>query len=71
MKSTRDYAPDSEKDKMTYNGYKAPKSQIDHIFYSGNGLVPLTFRVLDSSYGAYFISDHYPIMATYRYTTTE
>ena len=69
MKSTRDVAPDSDKTKMTFNNYNAPKSQIDHIFYSGLGLAPLTFKVLDGSYGAYLISDHYPIMATYRYTT--
>ena len=69
MKSIRDVAPESEKDKMTFNNYSAPKSQIDHIFFSGTGMVPLTFRVLDGSYGDYLISDHYPVMATCRYTT--
>lgn len=67
MKSTRDVAPDSDKTKYTYNGYNAPKSQIDHIFYCGPQLTPLTFKVLDGDYGNKWISDHYPIMATYRY----
>ena len=67
MKSTRDVAPESDKNKFTYNGYANPKSQIDHIFYSGEGITPLTFKVLDGDYGNKWISDHYPIMATYLY----
>ncbi len=68
MTSTRDVAPDSDKTKMTYNGYtSAGKSQIDHIFFSGDKLTPLTFKVLDGDYGTTWVSDHYPIMATYHY----
>lgn len=67
MKSTRDVAPDSDKTKFTFNNYTAPKSQIDHIFFSGEQLTALTFKVLDGDYGNKWISDHYPIMATYLY----
>ena len=67
MKSTRDVAPVSDKNKYTFNNYTAPKSQIDHIFFSGEALTPLTFKVLDGDYGNKWISDHYPIMATYTY----
>ena len=68
MKSTRAVAPVSDKSKFTYNGYKSPKSQIDHIFYLVTDcLEPLTFSVLDQDYGNKWISDHYPIMATYKY----
>ncbi len=69
MVSTRDAAPESDTDKMTYNGYVEPKSQIDHIFfYEGKDkkVTPLTFRVLDGDYGAAWLSDHYPVVATYR-----
>lgn len=68
MQSTRDVAAQSERDKKTYNGYNAPKSQIDHIFFSGSGLTALKFRVLDGDYGAKWISDHYPVVGSYRYT---
>lgn len=71
MKSNRDVAPDSDASKNTFNGYSAPKSQIDHIFfYEGKeGKVkPLTFKVLDDNYGATWISDHFPVVATYRYS---
>jgi endonuclease/exonuclease/phosphatase family metal-dependent hydrolase len=67
MKSTRDVAQTSDRNKFTFNGYNAPKSQIDHIFFSGDQLTPLTFKVLDGDYGNKWISDHYPIMATYLY----
>ena len=67
MKSTRDVAPVSDRNKFTFNGYSNPKSQIDHIFFSGEGLTPLTFKVLDGDYGNKWISDHYPIMATYHF----
>ena len=69
MKSTRDVAPESDRSKMTFNKYNAPKSQIDHIFYLVTDCItPLTFKVLDGDYGNKWISDHYPIMGTYRYT---
>ena len=69
MKSTRDMAPESESSKMTYNKYSAPKSQIDHIFYLvTNSIKPLTFKVLDQSYGSTWISDHFPIVGTFLYT---
>lgn len=68
MKSTRADAPDSDKAKYTFNGYAKPKSQIDHIFYLvTDSIEPLTFRVYDQDFGNTWISDHYPIMATYRY----
>ena len=67
MKSTRDVAPDSDKNKFTFNNYASPNSPIDHIFFSGEELTPLTFKVLDGDYGNKWISDHYPIMATYNF----
>lgn len=69
MKSTRDMAGDSDRDKNTYNGYSAPKSQIDHIFYKVTPAIkPLRFKVYDQNYGNDWISDHYPVMGTYSYT---
>lgn len=67
MVSTRDVAVDSERDKYTLNDYKAPKSQIDHIFFTVKTLSALSFKVLDGDYGATWISDHYPIIAVYRF----
>lgn len=69
MASARDFAVSSEKTKNTYNGYTANgKSQIDHIFYKK--VTPLTFRVLNGNYGNIYISDHYPIIAKFSYTST-
>ena len=67
MLSARNEAPESEDLKNTFNGYNAPKSQIDHIFFCGDKVSALTFRVLDGDYGATWISDHYPIVATFHY----
>ena len=67
MKSARNEAPESESVKNTFNGYNAPKSQIDHIFFCGDKVSAQTFRVLDGDYGATWISDHYPIVATFNY----
>lgn len=62
MKSARTYAAQSD-DKPSFNGFKAPMSIIDYIYYSGFSGCG-TFRVVDTEYaGCPFISDHYPILA--------
>lgn len=62
MKSARAFAVHSD-DKPSYNGFKAPKSIIDYIYYSGFQECR-TFRVVDTEYaGRPFISDHYPVLA--------
>ena len=43
------------------------RDQIDHIFFCGDKVSAQTFRVLDGDYGATWISDHYPIVATFNY----
>lgn len=48
----------------TYNGWGASSTVIDHIFYKG--ATPTGFNVLRKDYGAAYISDHYPVEATFR-----
>ena len=66
MKSARTTAPITDH-KGTYNAYgkieKAPI--IDFIFYRGKNVNCLKFHTLDGDYGAPYISDHYPIEATF------
>ena len=62
---------------ITYNGFgkvtDSPNTRkewvIDHIFFSG--VNPMAFRVLNGNYGVPFISDHYPILFTFRAQTGE
>ncbi|MBO4444334.1 MAG: endonuclease/exonuclease/phosphatase family protein [Bacteroidaceae bacterium] len=65
--SSRDVAPVTD-NRSTYNGWKEgndPSDVIDHIFV--RGCEPLSFRVLrDKTYGAPFLSDHYPIVLRFR-----
>lgn len=62
MKSAREKAPVSD-DKGTFNGFgSAPDTiVIDHLYFRGR-LSCLRFATLDGSYGAPYISDHYPIL---------
>lgn len=63
MKSARAYAEDSD-DTPSANGFKAPKSIIDYIYYSGFEKCT-DFKVVTQSYvGIPFVSDHYPVVAT-------
>ena len=49
----------------TYNGYKPTGTRkLDHIFYSG-GCVASIFETLKEDYGVPYISDHYPVRATF------
>lgn len=49
----------------TYHGYMRDNSKmIDYIFYR-NAFV-LKFRILRDGYGVPYLSDHYPIVATFR-----
>ena len=66
MKSARAFAIQSD-EKPSFNGFKAPKSVIDYIYFSEFSECG-TFRVVDSEYaGCPFISDHYPILATLKF----
>lgn len=48
------------------NGYGNQNKQIDHIFYKG--IRPLVFETIrDRWEGITYISDHYPIMCTFKY----
>ena len=59
----------------TYNGFGKIEGNpatnnlndvvIDHIFFKG--VTPVKFEVLDGDYGVPYISDHYPIVFTFRF----
>lgn len=60
--------------KATFNGWgKLEESEIndenevviDHIFYKD--VKPISFKVLDGNYGVPYISDHYPVVMTFRF----
>jgi len=61
----RDIADPTDR-KGTYNGFGAAPNNIviDHIFCRNAGKTSL--RVLRGDYGAPFISDHYPVVLTFR-----
>lgn len=42
-------------------------TRIDHIFYHGESLTPVTWRRLESPDPARLLSDHYPIQARFRW----
>ncbi len=68
MKSARDMAPEADH-ADTFNGYSEDKSShrlLDYIFC--RNAKALEYEVVDSEdYGVRFISDHYPVMATFRF----
>lgn len=66
MQSAREAAPQSD-DKATFNGFgRTPLHWLDHIYF--RNAVPLCYRTLDDAdYGVRYISDHYPILCTFRY----
>ena len=76
LKDARVVSAISDKN-ITYNGFgkvtDSPNTRkewvIDHIFFSG--VNPMAFRVLNGNYGVPFISDHYPILFTFRAQTGE
>ena len=76
LKDAREVSAISDKI-ITYNGFgkvtDSPNTRkewvIDHIFFSG--VNPMAFRVLNGNYGVPFISDHYPILFTFRAQTGE
>ena len=48
----------------TFHGYKPDKGKmIDYIYYRNAS--PLEFRILRDGYGVPYLSDHYPIVATF------
>lgn len=58
-------------DGNTYNGWgeknvPAGEDIIDHIFY--RGAQAEKYELLDGDYGVPFISDHWPVLGTFRYT---
>ena len=67
----REAAPITDNEGInTYNAWgnndaPAGESVIDHIFY--RGVVAERYDVLNGDYGVPFISDHWPIMGTFRY----
>ena len=76
LKDAREVSAISDKN-ITYNGFGTVTDNtntrkewvIDHIFFSG--VNPMAFRVLNGNYGVPFISDHYPILFTFRAQTGE
>lgn len=64
MKDARATAAYTDQE-ATYNGYKETGTRkLDHIFYSGDSVASI-FRTLKDDYGVPYISDHYPVMATF------
>lgn len=64
MKDSRAILPESEW-VPTYNNYgNGGDSMIDYIFYKNAEV--LDFKTLNGDYGKPYISDHYPIKATFR-----
>lgn len=64
MKDSRAILPESEW-LPTYNNYgKGGDSMIDYIFYKNAEVVD--FKTLNGDYGKPYISDHYPVMATFK-----
>lgn len=56
----------------TFNAWSIeamPTSRIDYIFSKGNDLAPWKYQELDIQRGARFASDHYPVMAEYRWVS--
>ncbi len=52
-------AIDSEK-QGTYNGYSAPGSRLDYVYYRGK-VEPVKYVCNQDLYDGYFASDHYPV----------
>ena len=64
MKDSRAILPESEWE-TTYNNFgNGGDSMIDYIFYKNAEV--LEFRTLNGDYGKPYISDHYPVMATFK-----
>ena len=64
MKDSRAILPESEWI-STYNNYgNGNDAMIDYIFYKNAEV--LDFKTLNGDYGKPYISDHYPVMATFR-----
>jgi len=69
LQECRETAPVTS-DTNTYHAWgqkDVPAGQdiIDHVFY--RGAKPVKYEVLDGDYGAAFVSDHWPVMGTFRY----
>ena len=66
LKSACEEAPLTDP-RPTYHGFgKAKPLHIDHIFY--RCAEPLRYQLLDSTgYGVQYLSDHYPIVCTFRF----
>lgn len=72
MKMSRETAPISDT-LNTFNNWGAiepltGKNIIDHIFYKN--AAPLKYETLTGHYGVPFISDHYPIIANFKFYTS-
>ena len=66
LKNVRNEAPITD-NFGTSNGYGDQNKQIDHIYFGGS-LNPLTYETIrDRWEGITYISDHYPIMATFNF----
>ena len=64
MKDSRAILPESEWE-TTYNNFgNGGDSMIDYIFYKNAEV--LEFKTLNGDYGKPYISDHYPVMATFK-----
>lgn len=61
LSDARALSPETD-NKGTYNGWKAPGSIIDYIYYR-NIAAPLKYATITrEDYGVKFVSDHYPII---------
>ena len=67
FKSARDIAPVTDKS-ATFNDFgktEEPATVIDHIWFTKT--VPVEFKVLKENFGVPYISDHYPVLAIFKY----
>ncbi|MDT0644525.1 endonuclease/exonuclease/phosphatase family protein [Zunongwangia sp. F363] len=45
--------------------------RIDYVFYTGEGLSPEKYQVLDGQRGRNFISDHFPVIVKFKWENSE
>lgn len=67
MRDARAEAPETD-EVPSWNGYgrKLTPNWLDHIFFTDAGCSVVRFRTLTDDYGAPYISDHYPVSASFR-----
>lgn len=64
MREACDDAPNAD-NRQTFNGFGIDTRplRIDHVFY--RNAIPLSYRVITDDYGVTYVSDHYPVHASF------